>query len=190
MSTRRKLGFGSRLAPAFCLLALVGVFAFVLCPPTQPRIIFAYGFDDSLHLLQPLTAPRWSLKAIIPGVAVPAYSQNTWNGSDIYVNGHCAGCGDALAPPGAVVAGSLPAGLAYAVRRPHAMYNHLSTPVYVWPGWVLGGAILLFGPYPAWVLLGRPIRRWRGSRHDLCVLCGYNLTGNTSGVCPECGNAL
>ena len=23
-----------------------------------------------------------------------------------------------------------------------------------------------------------------------CLSCGYNLTGNTSGVCPECGNAV
>jgi len=25
-------------------------------------------------------------------------------------------------------------------------------------------------------------------RRGLCVKCGYNLAGNTSGVCPECGN--
>ncbi len=23
-----------------------------------------------------------------------------------------------------------------------------------------------------------------------CAICGYNLTGNTSGVCPECGEAI
>jgi hypothetical protein len=23
--------------------------------------------------------------------------------------------------------------------------------------------------------------------HPVCTRCGYNLTGNTSGVCPECG---
>ena len=27
-------------------------------------------------------------------------------------------------------------------------------------------------------------RRWRDG---LCVHCGYDLTGNESGVCPECG---
>lgn len=27
-------------------------------------------------------------------------------------------------------------------------------------------------------------------RRGLCVLCGYDLTGNTSGQCPECGNGL
>jgi hypothetical protein len=38
---------------------------------------------------------------------------------------------------------------------------------------------------------------WRGvarerqqlrARQGLCSLCGYDLTGNVSGVCPECGS--
>ena len=29
-------------------------------------------------------------------------------------------------------------------------------------------------------------RRWR----DECIVCGYNLRGNTSGICPECGVAV
>ena len=39
-------------------------------------------------------------------------------------------------------------------------------------------------------------RKWREYRkvarvlnHE-CTECGYNLTGNTSGVCPECGKAV
>lgn len=32
-------------------------------------------------------------------------------------------------------------------------------------------------------------RRQRASA-GLCVACGYNLTGNTSGVCPECGQKI
>jgi hypothetical protein len=34
---------------------------------------------------------------------------------------------------------------------------------------------------------------WRGGRKPLeghCKKCGYNLTGNVSGVCPECGTAI
>jgi hypothetical protein len=27
-------------------------------------------------------------------------------------------------------------------------------------------------------------------RYALCVQCGYSLTGNTSGVCPECGTPV
>ncbi len=34
------------------------------------------------------------------------------------------------------------------------------------------------------------VRRWRRRKRNLCVLCGYNLTGNTSGVCPECGKRI
>jgi predicted amidophosphoribosyltransferase len=35
-------------------------------------------------------------------------------------------------------------------------------------------------------------RRWQKRfrlRHGLCVTCGYDLTANTSGICPECGMA-
>lgn len=34
--------------------------------------------------------------------------------------------------------------------------------------------------------------RWRVIRsdHPVCPKCRYNLTGNTSGICPECGSAI
>lgn len=32
-------------------------------------------------------------------------------------------------------------------------------------------------------------RRWR-RRRGQCVRCAYDLTGNTSGVCPECGTPI
>jgi len=33
---------------------------------------------------------------------------------------------------------------------------------------------------------------WKDRRFPtgLCLHCGYNLTGNTSGVCPECGESI
>ena len=39
-----------------------------------------------------------------------------------------------------------------------------------------------------WLLAVRPRQR-RTYRHvrGLCQACGYNLKGNASGVCPECG---
>jgi hypothetical protein len=33
-------------------------------------------------------------------------------------------------------------------------------------------------------------RRLRRIRRGLCTDCGYDLTGNTSGTCPECGRAV
>jgi len=32
--------------------------------------------------------------------------------------------------------------------------------------------------------------RLRRASAGLCVACGYNLTGNTSGTCPECGKEI
>jgi hypothetical protein len=46
---------------------------------------------------------------------------------------------------------------------------------------------------PFWLLPGYPLT-YLGLRHrcgvGCCTKCGYNLTGNTSGQCPECGSAL
>ncbi len=50
--------------------------------------------------------------------------------------------------------------------------------------WVLG---VVLAAYPSCALMFGPVRRWRRRRRGLCVGCGYNLTGNVSGVCPECG---
>jgi hypothetical protein len=49
----------------------------------------------------------------------------------------------------------------------------------VLPMWPLGVVCL--------ALLVIAIRRGRGPKPGHCRKCGYNLTGNVSGVCPECG---
>ena len=42
--------------------------------------------------------------------------------------------------------------------------------------------------FAAWLLAVRPRERWAYRRlRGLCQRCGYDLTGNVSGVCPECG---
>lgn len=57
------------------------------------------------------------------------------------------------------------------------------------PLWI---PFILLATYPAAVLLlrlrGRTGRYRRA--HALCVKCGYNLTGNTSGRCPECASPI
>lgn len=54
----------------------------------------------------------------------------------------------------------------------------------VWiPYWALTVA---FGMSPAcWILA-----RLRRARRGMCHECGYNLTGNVSGICPECGKPV
>jgi len=52
-------------------------------------------------------------------------------------------------------------------------------------------------PYWPFVLAGLPLpafrfirKRHRRTNPGHCPACNYNLTGNTSGVCPECGTAI
>jgi hypothetical protein len=58
------------------------------------------------------------------------------------------------------------------------------------PSWEILG---LLGLYPAVVLvssIARRVRRHRRRLRGLCAQCGYNLTGNVSGTCPECGQGV
>ncbi len=54
----------------------------------------------------------------------------------------------------------------------------------------LYAVIILFATYPTIAFIRGPLRRWRRRRKGLCVNCDYNLTGNVSGVCPECGTKI
>ena len=62
-----------------------------------------------------------------------------------------------------------------------------------WPVKMITGQILI----PVWLLVvavGFPtaILWWRDRRPKagLCEVCKYDLTGNVSGICPECGEAV
>jgi hypothetical protein len=44
----------------------------------------------------------------------------------------------------------------------------------------------LFSAYGLWILV-RGRRRDESNQFRLCPHCGYNITGNTTGKCPECG---
>ena len=55
------------------------------------------------------------------------------------------------------------------------------------PFWFLS---LLFAVYPTVAFIRGPYRRHRRRKKGLCLKCGYDLTGNLSGVCPECGERI
>ncbi len=55
---------------------------------------------------------------------------------------------------------------------------------YIIPFWM---PFILFATYPTIAFIRCPLRRYRRRRIGLCIHCGYNLTGNTTGVCSECG---
>lgn len=49
--------------------------------------------------------------------------------------------------------------------------------------------VAMFAAVPV-LMVGRAAwRRWSPRNSTACSHCGYDLTGNESGVCPECGNA-
>ena len=55
------------------------------------------------------------------------------------------------------------------------------------PFWLMG---VLLGAYPLVAFIRGPYLRHRRRKKGLCLKCGYNLTGNVSGVCPECGERI
>lgn len=56
-------------------------------------------------------------------------------------------------------------------------------------GFRLWPPCVLFAIYPTIAFIRGPFRRYRRRKRGDCVSCGYNLTGNKSGTCPECGRA-
>ena len=64
--------------------------------------------------------------------------------------------------------------------------GHSVSWVWVEP-WLL---MLLLSTYPTIAFIRGPLRRHRRRKRGLCVACGYNLTGNVTGVCSECGREI
>ena len=72
------------------------------------------------------------------------------------------------------------AGIRWVIRPfPGTRLHHLVVPI-----WMLS---LLLAVYPGVAFIRGPLRRYRRRRKGCCIKCGYNLTGNVSGFCPECG---
>ena len=51
----------------------------------------------------------------------------------------------------------------------------------------LAALLIGFAIYPTVAFIRGPLRRRRRRKRGECEECGYNLTGNVSGICPECG---
>jgi len=69
------------------------------------------------------------------------------------------------------------------------------SPGFVSPGYVrylipLWMPFILFATYPTIAFIRGPLRRYRRRKRGLCIRCGYNLTGNTTGVCSGCGAGI
>jgi hypothetical protein len=85
--------------------------------------------------------------------------------------------------------------LLWAHESTHAPKSDPSNPtswakVWLIPTWLLA---LAFGLLPA-IHLARAANRYRlaqqSRRKGHCLVCNYDLTGNVSGTCPECGTKV
>ena len=68
------------------------------------------------------------------------------------------------------------------IADPPPRFHEVATPLWA--------PLIAFSAYPAIAFIRGPVRRWRRRRKGLCLRCGYNLTGNVSGICPECGKQI
>ncbi len=87
----------------------------------------------------------------------------------------------------------------YSFNSPLPVENRIAFPGVKWTTYLLFGArhnslaislwppFALFAIYPVIAFTRGPLRRHRRRRRGLCLQCGYNLTGNVTGRCPECG---
>ena len=51
----------------------------------------------------------------------------------------------------------------------------------------LVGPLIVFSVYPTIAFIRGPLRRYRRRKRGWCIHCGYDLRGNVTGVCSECG---
>jgi len=77
---------------------------------------------------------------------------------------------------------------AYDYRSGNNKYG-IQTEIHIALLWFLLG-VFLFLVYPTIAIIRGPYRRCIRRMKGLCIKCGYNLTGNTSGICPECGEKV
>ena len=70
----------------------------------------------------------------------------------------------------------------YVQERNAWRYWRLSVPLWI--------PVTVFAMCPLFVIVRGPLRRRRRRKRGLCVGCGYDLTGNVSGVCPECATEI
>ena len=66
--------------------------------------------------------------------------------------------------------------------------NAIETHVFLLPFWLIFAAVGV----PALITLAQVLRRsvWKPLGAHQCQHCEYDLTGNTSGICPECGTPI
>jgi hypothetical protein len=116
----------------------------------------------------------------------PKYYILNWDGERIFVDCFAGLTEASYAPPGALILAALPDGFGVAWHAWGANpYDKMTRPLII-PYWFLAITPLM---------CGLTSRLWRKTRtawlaaEGRCGVCGYNLIGNVSGICPECGDS-
>ena len=201
----RKSKAGRMIWIALIVLPPLAAILFCLCPPKGPMVVFARGHGLDFHLFESVS--EYQMRGWFSSLfniqepdtnyapSDEQYVNANWDGKYLYVDGWCGVCGKPYAPPGTFVLAILPKGFAYTRHLAHPRYHHMSRPVYI-TRWEVLEMVLpyvlsfsLFLVVAGWI--GRKIKsaaeRLLTVPQGCCIKCGYNLTGNESGVCPECG---
>jgi len=74
----------------------------------------------------------------------------------------------------------------FSVERKRVVTNYYILALSM-PAWFV---FIPLSAYPLLYFTRGPIRRYFRRRKGLCLKCAYNLTGNTTGICPECGTPM
>ena len=82
----------------------------------------------------------------------------------------------------------VPLDACYAVRLEDG-YLQAWTPTYACHPIPLGRLSFLLALMGGYVVASPSLLRYWRRKRGLCQTCGYDLTGNVSGTCPECGKA-
>lgn len=127
-----------------------------------------------------VTACRWALVGfVLSGVIAMLFTFSVW-----YTFGYLGRTGGVLVTSGvlAITADSVsPHGIQLSANTSHAPYSLPTTsgPFVTIPLWLPFLAVSVASAI-AW-------QRSRRKPPGHCQKCGYDLTGNVTGVCPECG---
>jgi hypothetical protein len=149
---------------------------------SRPVLIWAWGYDKS-YRFEPLTQIS-DPGSFFSGSINYKYFTLNWDGERIFVQGSAL-TELSYAPPGAFIIAALPNGLGLAWRQRASPDNKMTRPLVV-PYWCFA----LPAVFPTLSVLRSRCRRRRYTTLGQCVYCGYDLTGNASEVCPECGQRV